>query len=167
MKQLLLTAFCLVFATALFAQDDTDSKNVDGDIHIEIKEGQEPDIYVDGKKFDFPIGLLDKNKIATVNVIKGEKALAEYNAENGVVLVTTKSSKDYKTKFKFKNKGDLDKVPMVIIDGEVSDQKALKKLSSDDIERIDIVKGEAAKAKYNALNGVVIVHTKKQKNKSK
>ena len=59
-------------------------------LHIKLKEDAYPDIYVDGKKFDFNMELLDKNMIESVNVLKGDKALREYNAPNGVLLVTTK-----------------------------------------------------------------------------
>ena len=52
---------------------------------------------------------------------------------------------------------------MVIIDGEKSNQETLKKLSPNDIESINVVKGEQAMKKYKAANGIVIVKTKKEK----
>ena len=106
--------------------------------------------------------LIDKDKIESINVIKGEKAIAEYNAKNGVVLVTTKKDLDgYKVKIK--SKGKKEKAPLIIVDGEKSDRKALKKLAPDDIESIEVVKDEQAMKKYKAPNGVVIVKTKKGK----
>ncbi|MEM6321991.1 MAG: hypothetical protein AAF960_30305, partial [Bacteroidota bacterium] len=123
-----------------------------------------PDIYVDGKKFDFPLELLDKDKIESVNVIKGKKAIQEYQAKNGVVLITTKKSSKKMTESDYKEVKDaINKSPKVIIDGKESDRATLEKLSPDDIESINVVKGEQAMKKYNAANGVVIIVTKKGK----
>ncbi len=165
MKKIILTSCAVLLLISLVhAQDKKEKTQIDGYVHVEVKDGADPDIYVDGKKFDFPMELLDKNKIESVNVLKGEKAIKEYNAKNGVVLITTKKSSDKITKFDYKEvKGKVDKIPMVIIDGEESDQETLSKLSPDDIESINVVKGEQAMKKYKAANGVVIVKTKKEK----
>ena len=55
------------------------------------------------------------------------------------------------------------KYPMVIIDGEKSNQEKLTKLSPDDIESLEVVKDEQALKKYNAPNGIIIVTTKNEK----
>ena len=134
-------------------------------LHVKIKDQAKLDIYVDGKKFDFPMELLDNSKIESVNVVKGERARKEYNAKNGVVLVTTKISKD-NTARSSENQDAAHTIsgdPMVLIDGKESNQKELKALSPDDIESINILKGEQALQKYNAPDGVIIVTMKKGK----
>ena len=78
-----------------------------------------------------------------------------------LVLITTKKTNNKITEFDF-NEMD-DEMPMVIIDSEKSDRQALNKLSPNDIESINVVKGEQAMKKYKAANGVIIVITKKGK----
>ena len=164
MKKILLIACAgLLSISSIHAQDKKEGSQTKESIQVEVKDGVKPDIYVDGKKFDFPLELLDKDKIESVNVIKGEKAIKEYNAKNGVVLITTKKSSNKITKFEYEEAKDKD--PMVIIDGEASDREALSKMSPDDIESINVLKGEQAMKKYKAANGVIIVTTKKGKKK--
>jgi len=167
MKNLVLTACTLLLSISLIQAQEKKEKNQKKEsIRIEVKDGAKPDIYVDGKKFDFPMELLDVNKIASVNVVKGDKAIKEYNAKHGVVLITTKKASNKVYTFDYKEvKDKIDKIPMVIIDGEKSNRDILGKLSPDDIESIDIIKDEQAMKKYNAANGVVIVKTKKRKKK--
>ncbi|MEM9549150.1 MAG: hypothetical protein AAGA77_24395 [Bacteroidota bacterium] len=168
MKDLILTAFILLQSISLIqAQEKQNDIEIKENIHVKVKEGADPDIYVDGKKFDFPMELLDKDQIESINVIKGEKAIEEYNAKNGVVLITTKKKlvEKIETKIKITDDDVKGKGPMVIIDGNNSNQTLLKKLSPDDIESINVVKGEQALKKYNAPNGVIIITTKKNKRK--
>ena len=51
---------------------------------------------------------------------------------------------------------------MVIINGKVSDKKTLDKLNPNDIEKMEVFKGEQAIKKYNSPNGVIIITTKKK-----
>lgn len=165
MKKLLLTACAVLLSISLIqAQDKKEGIQIKESIQVEVQDGAMPDIYVDGKKFDFPMELLDKNRIESINIVKGEKALKEYNSKNGVILITTKKSSDKVIKFNFKEgEGEMNKNPMVIIDGVKSNRETLGKLSPDDIEAINVVKGEQAIKKYDAANGVIIVTTKKGK----
>ena len=161
MKNLLIVTciFCISIAHA-FAQDE---------LKIELKDAPKPDIYIDGKKYDYEIfNLLDQSKIESVNVIKDEQAMKEYNAPNGVIIIKTKKASnqivienDHETKIVIKGSKDGDKDPVFIIDGKVSDRKTLSKLSPDDIESIDVFKGQKAIDEHNAPNGVIIVKTKK------
>ncbi|TGV00489.1 hypothetical protein [Flavivirga rizhaonensis] len=111
--------------------------------------------------------LLDANRIESVNVLKGDKAIKEYNAKNGVVLIVTKKKmvEIDKSQIKDKGYGTKGKDPMIIINGEKSDQEMIKKLSPDDIESIEVLKEEQGLKKYNTPNGVIIVTTKKGKKK--
>jgi hypothetical protein len=54
--------------------------------------------------------------------------------------------------------------PMIIIDGEITTQEVLGNLLPENIESVDVVRGEKALKEYNAPNGVIII-TKKKKNK--
>ena len=138
----------------VFVQGDTK-----GNFLVKLKEGANPMIYVDGKKFDFSIELIDQTQIASVMVVKGEEALKKYNAPNGVVLIETKQSKKY---FKIRPTQDDKKPPLVIVDGKVKDEKYLKQLTPGDIKSMEILKGEKALKRYNAPNGVILITTKKR-----
>ncbi len=171
MKNLILTACAVLLSISLIqAQEHAEEK---GEIakpeklNIKLKDGVKPDIYVDGKKFDFPMELLDVDRIESVSVIKGDKAIKEYNSKNGVVLVTTKKITAEKavSKIKFKDDGVNKKVPMIIINGKKSDKEMLEKISTDDIESIEVFKNEQALKKYNTPNGAIFITTKKEKKK--
>ncbi len=78
MKKLLFTTIVLFFSISLINAQKTGSKKKDKEVkeklYVKLKDGAKPDVYVDGKKFDFPMELIDQNKIKAVFVIKGEKA---------------------------------------------------------------------------------------------
>ncbi|SOE22687.1 hypothetical protein SAMN06298216_3097 [Spirosomataceae bacterium TFI 002] len=164
MKKLLLT-ICILTVSFMGALGQSSS------IKLKVKEGPNPDIYIDGKKYDYAImDLLDQSKIASVNVLKGEMAMKEYNAPNGVVLITTKSGGEIKIKSKgskeLKLADNPDKDPKIIVDGKVMSKEQLSKLAPDEIDNINVVKGEKALSEYNAPNGVIIVETKLGKKKN-
>ncbi|HCY00726.1 MAG TPA: hypothetical protein DG754_11355 [Bacteroidales bacterium] len=171
MKNLILTAYAVLLSFSLIQAQEgneaTDKSSIQEKFQIKLKDGVKSDIYVDEKKFDFPLDLLDANKIALVSVITGEKAMKEYNSKNGVLLIVTKKKMEEirQSKGKVKDYSTMENAPVVIINGEKSDQGMLQKISPDDIERIDIIKGEEALEKYNAANGVIIVTTKKGEKK--
>lgn len=173
MKTLILTACAVLLSISLIQAQEHAEEKVEiakqEKLNIKLKDGAKPDIYVDGKKFDFPMDLLDVDRIESVNVIKGDKALKEYNSKNGVVLVTTKEVEtDKKTMSQVKVTGyaTTGKAPMIIIDGETSNQEKLEKISPDYIESIEVFKkDEKVLKKYNAPNGVIVITTKKEKKK--
>jgi ribosomal protein S8 len=169
MKKLLLTVCTMLLAVSIIqAQATEEKKDVNQKfekIQFVIKGEAKPDIYVDGKKFDFDLNLLDKDKIESISVIKDEQAIKEYNAPNGVVIIKTKKKTEI-SKVKTRAAETIiagDKSPKVIIDGKVSDKETLDKLSPEDIEKISVVKDEQAMEKYNAPYGVIIITTKKGK----
>jgi hypothetical protein len=136
-------------------------------LYVKVKEGEKPVIYVDGKKFDFPIELIDQTKIQSMSVLNHENAAKMYNEPNGVILIKTKITEEIiapelhivaNKNLVSKNK------PMIIIDGEITTQEVLGNLLPENIESVDVVKGEKALKEYNAPNGVIII-TKKKKNK--
>ena len=158
MKKILIVTCVFYLSTSnILAQDK---------LKVELKEAPKPDIYIDGKKYDHDIfDLLDQSKIESVNVIKDEKALKEYNAPNGVIIIKTKKAAQQIVTVDEKevNVTDSDKDPVIVIDGKISNRETLSKLAPDDIETIDVLKGQAAIEKYNAPNGAVIVKTKNTK----
>ena len=163
MKNLMITTCVLLLSISLCtAQEKKDPTEKKEKIHLSIKDGASPDVYVDGKKFDFSIDLLNKDKIATFKIIKGEEALKKYNAKNGVILI--KTTEDLveldKTKVKVRA-GDPSKKTIIIINGKPAKKADLEKINPKRIENIHVVKGEKAEVEYNAPNGAVIVTTKK------
>ena len=159
---------CIVFLSMSPAQAQEKNKTKKNNsltekLHVKLKDGAQPDIYVDGKKFDFSLDLIDTEMIASVFVLKGEKAIKKYNASNGVIVVTTKKKHESdKANGKTNFNG---KTPVIIINGNVSNKETLDKLSPDDIEKIEVFKDEKAVKKYKAPNGAIIITTKKEKKK--
>ena len=166
MKRITLIICSIVLSICAAQGQEKEKESKEEQLHIKLKGDAYPDIYVDGKKFDFNIELLDKNMIESVKVLKGDKALKEYNAPNGVLLVTTKKNKkSEKTTIRIRgNTGEKD--PLIIVDGKVSDKESIKALSPDNIYDIEVFKDEKALEKYNAPNGAIIIKTKKD-NKEK
>lgn len=170
MKKILFTTLLISFAILTQAQEvKIEEKNNEkkDELYVKLKEGQNPDVYIDDKKYDAKIlELLDQDKIKSVTVIKDEQAKKEYNAPNGVILIKTKKEGGAKIVFREqKNSGK--GYPKIIIDGELSSQEKLEKISPDDIHSIDVIKDETALKDYNAPNGVILITTKKKHKKKK
>lgn len=167
MKYLILVT-CALFLSiftiqAQESQDLKENKSKQEKLRIELKDGVKPEVYVDGVKFNFPIDLLDVDKIESVNVLKDDRAIKEYNAKNGVVLITTKKNAipSESSETMIKDVEAPQTTPVIIINGKKTEQKSLKKLDPDDIESIKVLKDEAALKKYNTTIGVILVTTKK------
>jgi hypothetical protein len=164
MKKILFTTIVLLLSiNAVNAQKE--KKAGKWVVRAKLKEGVNPKIYVDGKVFDFPMELIDQEKIASILVVEGEQAIKKYNAPNGVVLIKTKSidkSDISEIKINANSIAKDKKIPKVIINGKVSDKKTLDKLNPNDIEKMEVFKGEQAIKKYNSPNGVIIITTKKK-----
>jgi 2-methylaconitate cis-trans-isomerase PrpF len=133
------------------------------ELKIELKDAK-PDIYIDGKKYDYEIlDLLDRTKIESVKIIKNGEAAEEFDSSNGVILITSKRDAKLNDELKedLESTSINDANPLVLIDGEVVEKDGLKKLSPDKIESLQVIKGAEAIEKYAAPNGVIIVKTKK------
>lgn len=173
MKQILSILFCVILSMhTMEGQNKVEKKDVKESIRVKFKDGANPIVFVDGKRFDFPVDLIDPNKIASVSVVKGKAAMEKFNAPNGAILVITKkgaeTAKVYATHYKIRDSSisevfSNDKKPLIIIDGKVSNQKVLKKLNTKDIEKIDVLKGEKSEKEYKTKNGVILITTKKKK----
>ena len=162
MKKSVLTFFLLIFMSFITVGQTKDAKSKES---FNEKNSLKPLIFVDGKKFDFPVESIDPTIIATMHVVKGENAIKKYNAPNGVILIVTKLGKTFNYyHLKTVENGNMknDKVfPTIIIDGKESNKKELQKLTPDKIEKMEVLKGKEALEKHNALNGVIIITTKK------
>ncbi len=168
MKNYILTV-CAIFLSILLTQaqekiEEEKTIHQKVKLYVKLKDDAKPDIYVDGKKFNFRIELLDKDMIESFIIINGEKAIKKYNAPNGVILITTKKKNNLEdSNVKTKSNSDKSwKIPNLIIDGKISDKESLKKINPNQIDKIEIFKGEKALKEYNAPNGVIIVITKKK-----
>ncbi|MDB2385230.1 Plug domain-containing protein [Polaribacter sp.] len=186
MKKILFTAIIFLFTISVVQAQEEGIKEK---IKIKLKDGEELDIYVDGKKFDFPLELIDESSIASISVLKDVDAIKKYNSTHNVsydtsksvLLISTKKQKtdkfsdiavtgfakddDAKTKIKITGYGSNGKEtkPLIIVDGKKVDNKVLKEIDTNDIESINVIKGEEAKKKYNAPNGVILITKKKLK----
>ncbi len=149
-------ALVVLSSFSVFAQKQNKT-----DLYVKVKDDMKPLILVNGKKFDFPMDLIDQTKIESVFVLKGEEAKALYNTSNGVILITTKVS-NKKSLSVAKEKSKNWKKPMIIIDGKISNQAALDVLEPEQIEKMEVLKGEKAIEKHNSPSGVIIITTKKK-----
>ncbi len=108
-------------------------------------------IYVINGKIStrFEMEQIKPDQIESVDILKGNSAVALYgeNAGEGVVQI------------KLKNEAQ----PLYVIDGEISTKEAMEKLKPEQIEAIDVLKGEKATAAYGdkGKNGVIIIRVKK------
>lgn len=173
-----IVAFTLGIAHVTIAQQEEEKLN------IVIKESAKPDVYINGVKYPTEvINIIDNDKIKSVSVLKDAKAMEEYDAPNGVILITTKENANEKSELRVigysdSNKSsftdedrenikirlegrDKSKNPLIIVDGKVID-KGLDTLDPNEIQSISVLKGESASAKgYDAPNGVIIITLKK------
>ena len=175
MKKLFSTfiTLCMII-TMIQAQEtetEVDPKDKTQKTIVEVKEGENPDIYIDGKKYDRHIlELLDPDRIESVSVIKGEKAKEEYDAV-AVILVKTKINADFKLQGDSIGANDNKGIyirshvgspsPIIFIDGKIEDQETLAKLNPDSIQSISVLKNEEALKKYGTRSGVIMIKTKK------
>jgi hypothetical protein len=124
---------------------------VEGDA-IQVSGKSKALIIIDGKKEDIDVSLLDPQKIESISVIKGSDAVSKYGrkAKNGVIIIQSKKT--------VMTGSD---VPMVVIDGKISD-KGLDAVPSDNISSMNVLKGDHATAKYGEAgkNGVIEIITK-------
>jgi len=163
MKNIIATAFAIILSVSSIQAQKTENSK-DEKFHIKIKEEAKPDIYVDGKKFDFPVGLIDTNAIESVTVLKNQVALKKYNSKNGVVLIVTKKNilKGNEIQLNETKRNAEKETAMIIINGKNSSKEELDKLSPDEIIDIEILKDKKKTLKnYKTSKPVIIISTKK------
>ncbi len=156
----------------------------------QTNKSDKPIIIVNGEEVDEKeITNLPSENIKTVHVLKGTSAKEKYGekGEDGVIEIITKDKNqivvrnnsdglqiekddnvfiidtneagDFSNDIKFITKG---KKPLFVVDGKKV--KKLKDTNPDNIESVNVLKGEAAEEKYGkkGKNGVVEITTKKK-----
>ena len=180
MKKLLLTISIigLLFSVTQAQENEKSTDKTEKGVYLKLKKDAHPDIYIDGKKYDYEIlDIIDQDKIESIEVVKKEPALKKYNAPNGVILITTKKKAETKlespsvtikdhgkrdsTEFRIKGNKLDNTDPVVVIDGVKTDVVTLKTISPDDIKEMEVRKDEQSKKEYNTESGVIIITTKK------
>ena len=139
-----------------------------------------PLIIIDGIRQGFgkeKIAHLKPEQIATINVLKGESATDKHGeeAKNGVIEVFTKPV-DASIETKEKDganvvvrgiRSSVEKDPLFVVDGVIMEKGKVEveELDPNDIETINVLKGESATKKYGdqGENGVVEINTKNGK----
>ena len=143
---------------------------------IELKAEGEPYVVINEKPApaDWKQSL-DEENIATVNVLKGDSALKVYGekAKDGAIQIYTKDFKKVNNSNQEKEIPAAEVIisklenarnnPLYILDGEVFDGE-ISEVNPDDIEKIDVLKGEQAVKEFGerGANGVVRIFTKER-----
>ncbi len=140
-----------------------DTKGKKTVIDISLKPANLEEVIVTGKKIK-PLYVLNGKEqpvtfeqssippvnIESINVLKGETATTKYGTKGkkGVIEITTK-----------KNLPDA----LYVVDGEIKDKEFVNSLNPENIQSIDVLKGESATALYGekGKNGVIKITTKK------
>ncbi len=139
----------------------------DNKILLGSKEKMDPIYIVDGERME-EVSWINPDQIQRIDVVKGEKALdiaGEEGKERGVVIIHMKKGvkiepiePDGKILLGPEEKTD----PIYMVDGERMEEVSW--INPDQIQRIDVVKGEKAldiAGEEGKERGVVIIHTKK------
>ncbi len=119
----------------------------------------QPMVILDGDEIAYAIlKTMDPNSIASISVLKDEKATTKYGekAKEGVIEITSKNL----------NKTEI-KDSLLILDGQETSKK-MEDIDPETIESVNVLKKEKATEKYGekATNGVVEI-TLKEKEKQK
>lgn len=150
--------------------DKGNDKNYLAEIIKEKSKAREistkPLIVVDGVPCRYDLELknkkleLLKEEISTINGLKHDAGIAIYGhyADGGVLIITTKS-------YAIKHPESLDKKNILFLLGDKAiSNSEVEKISPDDIESIDVIKGKEKIKGYTQENydGVIIIHLKKK-----
>ncbi len=121
------------------------------EIHTDHDDDQENEFIFSGGGKDKIIKIKAKNGKVTQEEIRGE-------SHDNVFEINTEDDKT----FAFITGTD-GKEPLIYIDGKEASKEKMKKLDSDKIESVNVLKGESAIKKYGkkAENGVIEITTKK------
>ncbi len=144
---------------------------------IELKKNDEQDIFnadpkntplylIDGKETNaVAMKSLDPKLITTVDVIKGQKAIDTYGdkAKNGVIKISTTKSGIGGSGEKIIIKTTKPGNPLIYVDGKPITQEEMNLLNPNDIESMNVLKGESAIKKYGnkGSEGVIEIVMKK------
>ena len=167
--------------------EQNDNKNINGQVNKVVivgnenalKDGKDNPLYiVEGKEIEeVEMKEIDPNRIKEVNVFKGEMAADKYGdkGKNGVVEIKLKEVqigakevvvKGYGKKESNETMGvtiNKNASPLFYVDGKSITSEEMKKIKPNDIESVNVLKGDSAIKKYGekAKDGVVEITMKK------
>ncbi len=121
---------------------------------------------VDGIRMNYDEAqTVDPQEIDNVSVLKGDAATSVYGAEakDGVVIITTRKSGN--TSLTDHQTGILDGKPLILMNGVAITKEEMDKINPEDIESVNVLKGEQATRLYGekGKNGAVIIKPKGEK----
>ncbi len=131
---------------------------------IQEDEFEDKDIQLNESNFVF---ISDEDKNSSKSKVKIYRSKNKEGEKSVFIHTDSEDDKNMKVVVKKNNaflSGNKKDEPLYIIDGEDADRKTMKKLGTDKIASINVIKGDAAKEKYGkkAKNGVIEITTKKQ-----
>jgi len=138
--------------------------------NITLSEGKDAPLYiVEGKAVSSAlVHALDPNKIASVNVLKGETAKAKYGskAANGVVVINLKTNVQPAIEGEAVSKVvevEKAKPSIIFADGKEITEVEMKKIKPEEINSINVWKGPKAIEKFGekGKDGVIEITLKK------
>jgi len=159
------------------------SVKVNSNVGVSVDQQQKPIIIINGVQANSQVTVDDipSNDIVSVNVIKGKSAEDKYGnaGKNGAVEIITKNSTEKNeqpatikiqkkpgnqfvtTSYKLKTENA--EKPLIVIDGKIIENKNIEDLDSQNIQKMDVLKGISAVTKYGdkGKNGVIEITTKK------
>lgn len=121
---------------------------------------------VDGTRTNYDkVQVIDPQEIDNVSVLKGDAATSVYGTEakDGVVIITTKNNEHSSSTER--RMGVSDGNPLILMNGVAITKEEMDKINPDDIESVNVLKGEQATRLYGekGKNGVVIITPKGEK----
>ena len=121
---------------------------------------------VDGTRMNYDkVQVIDPQEIDNVSVLKGDAATSVYGTEakDGVVIITTKNNGHSSSTER--RMGVSDGNPLILMNGVAITKEEMDKINPDDIESVNVLKGEQATHLYGekGKNGVVIITPKGEK----
>lgn len=121
---------------------------------------------VDGTRMNYDkVQVIDPQEIDNVSVLKGDAATSVYGTEakDGVVIITTKNNGHSSSTER--RMGVSDGNPLILMNGVAITKEEMDKINPDDIESVNVFKGEQATRLYGekGKNGVVIITPKGEK----
>jgi len=121
---------------------------------------------VDGTRMNYDkVQVIDPQEIDNVSVLKGDAATSVYGTEakDGVVIITTKNNGHSSSTER--RMGVSGGNPLILMNGVAITKEEMDKINPDDIESVNVLKGEQATRLYGekGKNGVVIITPKGEK----
>jgi len=162
-----------------FTPDDNQDTNIiaieNGKINpVKTTEGEQPLYIVDGKKTDEKtISNLNVNDIESLTVLKDKAAIKVYgtDGENGVIIITTKTTPDDDViMYEDINghivvSGENAEDYIFVLDGKIITKQELEATALENVKSVETIKADVAKKLYGqaAKHGAFILKTKIEK----